>query len=56
MSVCLVFSLRHSLLHQSLDRRDFVTQWTLGFLVYAAFLTLSKSGSILQQLKTLFIG
>ena len=37
-------------------QRLIVTQWTLGFLVYLAFLTLSKSGSILQQLKTLFIG
>ena len=33
-----------------------VSEWTLGFLVYVAFLTLAKSGSILQQLKTLFIG
>ncbi len=38
------------------ERRLIVFQWTLGFLVYLAFLTLSKSGSILQQLKTLFIG
>ena len=38
------------------ERRIVVTQWTVGFLVYVAFLTLSKSGSILQQLKTLFIG
>ena len=38
------------------EKRWIIFQWTLGFLVYAAFLTLSKSGSILQQLKTLFVG
>ena len=32
------------------------TATTSCFLLYLAFLTLSKSGSILQQLKTLFIG
>jgi len=39
-----------------LVRKIIVFQWVLGFLVYLAFLTLSKSGLILQQLKTLFIG
>ncbi len=38
------------------ERKIIVTQWVLGFLVYLAFIALSKSGSILQQLKTLFIG
>ena len=38
------------------EKYAIVTQWTLGLLVYLAFLTLSQSGSILQQLKTLFIG
>ncbi len=41
---------------ESRSKYVIVTQWTLGFLVYLAFLTLSKSGSILQQLKTLFVG
>ena len=31
-------------------------EWVLGFAVYLAFLTLCQSGSILQQLKTLFVG
>ena len=31
-----------------------IIEWVLA--VYAVFLTLSPSGSILQQLKTLFIG
>ena len=38
------------------EQRIIVFQWVLGFLIYVAFLTLSKSGSILQQLKTLFVG
>ncbi len=38
------------------ERKIIVTQWVLGFAVYLAFLTLAKSGSILQQLKTLFVG
>ncbi len=33
-----------------------IIEWVLGFAVYLAFLTLSQSGSILQQLKTLFVG
>ena len=33
-----------------------IIEWVLGFAVYAALLTLCQSGSILQQLKTLFIG
>ena len=38
------------------EKRIIVSQWLLGFLIYVAFLTLSKSGSILQNLKDLFIG
>lgn len=38
------------------EKRIIVTQWLLGFLIYVAFLTLSKSGSILQNLKDLFLG
>ncbi|MFQ5631775.1 MAG: pentapeptide repeat-containing protein [bacterium] len=38
------------------EKRIIVTQWLLGFLTYVAFLTLSKSGSILQNLKDLFVG
>ena len=38
------------------ERKVIVTQWLLGFLIYVAFLTLSKAGSILQNLKDLFIG
>ena len=32
-----------------------VTEWSLGFLMYVAFLTLSKSGSILHTIKSLFV-
>ena len=38
------------------ERRIIVTQWILGFLVYLAFLLGAQSGSILHQLKTLFVG
>lgn len=33
-----------------------VGEWVVDFLVYVAFLTLSKSGSILHNLKELFVG
>jgi uncharacterized protein YjbI with pentapeptide repeats len=33
-----------------------VGEWIIGLLIYIAFLTLSKSGSILHNLKSLFIG
>ncbi len=56
--VFFTFRLKQKILtfFEAKEQRLIVTQWTLGFLVYLAFLTLSKSGSILQQLKTLFIG
>lgn len=38
------------------EKRIIVFQWFIGFMVYVAFLTLSKAGSILQNLKDLFIG
>jgi len=38
------------------DKRIIVTEWLLGFGVYVAFLTLSKAGSILHTLKSLFVG
>lgn len=33
-----------------------VTEWLGGFIIYLMFITLSKSGVIFQQLKSLFIG
>lgn len=38
------------------QQRIIVTQWVAGFTLYVLFLTLAKSGSILHQLKTLFVG
>lgn len=38
------------------EKNSVISNWLFGFLVYAAFLTLSKSGSILENLKDLFIG
>ena len=38
------------------EKRLIVGEWVVGFLVYVAFLTLSKSGSILHNLKELFVG
>lgn len=38
------------------EKRIIIVEWILGFVVYVAFLTLSKSGSILQNLKELFVG
>lgn len=38
------------------EKRLIVSEWVVGFLVYVAFLTLSKSGSILHNLKELFVG
>jgi len=38
------------------EKKIILTQWFLGFLVYIAFLTLSKAGSILHTLKSLFVG
>jgi len=38
------------------EKRLIVAEWVIGFLVYVAFLTLSKSGSILHNLKELFVG
>lgn len=37
------------------EKRLIVGEWVVGFLVYVAFLTLSKSGSILHNLKELFV-
>ncbi len=56
--VFFTFRLKEKILtfFEAKEQRLIVTQWRLGFLVYLAFLTLSKSGSILQQLKTLFVG
>ena len=33
-----------------------VIEWAIGLLVYVAFLTFSKSGSILHNLRELFVG
>lgn len=38
------------------DQRIIIFEWLLGFGVYIAFLTLSKAGSILHTLKSLFVG
>jgi len=38
------------------DKKIIVSEWVIGFLVYIAFLTLSKAGSILHTLKSLFVG
>lgn len=38
------------------EKKLIVAEWVIGFLVYVAFLTLSKSGSILHNLKELFVG
>ena len=38
------------------QQRIIVTQWVTGFTLYVLFLTLSKSGSILNQLKALLVG
>jgi len=38
------------------EKRIIVSEWLLGFLIYLAFLTLAKSGSILHTLKNLFLG
>jgi len=38
------------------EKRLIVGEWVTGFLVYVAFLTLLKSGSILHNLKELFCG
>ena len=38
------------------EKRIVVFQWVLGFVVYVAFLTLAKSGSILHTLRSLFVG
>jgi hypothetical protein len=38
------------------EKNSVISEWLFGFLIYFAFLTLSKSGSILQNLKDLFIG
>ena len=38
------------------EKRLIVGEWIVGFVVYVAFLTLSKSGSILHNLKELFVG
>lgn len=35
------------------ETRIIVTQWLIGFFIYIAFLTLSKSGSVLHTLKSL---
>ena len=52
------FRLKKDILTHFSPREKYVIvgEWTLGFLVYLAFLTLSQSGSILQQLKSLFVG
>ncbi len=38
------------------ERWIIVSEYLIGFLVYIAFLTLAKSGSILHNLKSLFVG
>ncbi len=40
----------------SRQKKLIVAEWLLGFLSYVAFLTLSEAGSILQTLKSLFVG
>ena len=41
---------------QSRARWIIISEWLIGILIYLAFLTLSKSGSILHTLKSLFAG
>ncbi|MBN1482529.1 hypothetical protein EH223_10830 [candidate division KSB1 bacterium] len=38
------------------EKMVIIFEWFLGFVIYAAFLTLSKSGSIVQNLTNLFVG
>ena len=38
------------------EKKLIITEWFLGVLMYVAFLTLSKAGSIIHNLKDLFIG
>ena len=38
------------------EKRIIATEWTLGLIIYISFLTLSKQGSILHTLKSLFFG
>ncbi|UCE07748.1 MAG: hypothetical protein JSW07_06870 [bacterium] len=38
------------------ERWIIVSEYFIGLLIYIAFLTFSKSGSILHNLKSLFIG
>lgn len=57
-SVFFTFRLKQKILifFDTRERRVIVFQWVLGFGVYLFFLLGAKSGSILQQLKTLFVG
>jgi len=38
------------------EKRVVVGEWLIGLIIYISFLTLSKSGSILHTLKSLFVG
>ena len=40
----------------SREKKVIISEWLLGFLIYIAFLTLAKAGSILQRLKDMFLG
>lgn len=56
--VFFTFRLRSDVLafFDSRDKRTIISEWLLGFGAYVAFLTLSKAGSILHTLKSLFVG
>lgn len=56
--VLITFRLRREVLatFRLRDRWIIVSEWLIGFLILVAFVTLSKSGSILQTLKNLFVG
>jgi len=38
------------------EKISIVLEWLIGLIIYIAFLTRSKSGSILKNLKDLFVG
>ena len=56
--VLMTFRLKGNILNffNSKQKKWIISEWIIGFLIYAAFLTLSKSGSILHTLKSLFVG
>lgn len=56
--VLFTFRLRKDILtfFEIKHKRVIVFEWLIGFIIYLSFLTLSKAGSILHTLKSLFVG